>query len=79
MEDRHVTQTHDGSAKLWDVWVRYWPTKAAIKKGAKLGKEECITLPGKGKRPLPQDEALALAAELRKNKAYQDVRIEEVL
>lgn len=74
-----MTQTHDGSGKLWDVWVRYWPTRAEIRKGLALGREECITLPGKGKRPLPQHEAMTLAAELRRNKAYQEVRIQEVL
>lgn len=75
-----MTQTHDGSAKLWDVWVRYWPTRAAIRRGEELGKEECVTRPKKGRhRPLPQDEAMKLAGELRKNKAYQEVRVEEVL
>lgn len=79
MEDPLVTQTHDGSAKLWDVWVRYWPTKAEIRKGFQLGREECVTSK-KGKyNPLPQHEAMELAAELRKNKAYQEVTIKEVL
>lgn len=75
-----MTQTHDGSAKLWDVWVRYWPTRAEIKKGLRKGKAECVTLKGKGRhRPLPQQQAMDLAAELGKNKAYQEVWTEEVL
>ena len=80
LEESRVTQTHDGSAKLWDVWVRYWPTKAEIKKGLKLGRAECVTLPGKGKhKPLPQQEAIALADRLLRKKVYQDVWTQEVL
>lgn len=75
-----MTQTHDGSPKLWDVWVRYWPTKAEIKKGRKKGEAECVTIKGKGRHvPLPQRDALALVNKLVKDGVYQDVWTEEVL
>ncbi len=70
-----MTQTHDNSPKLWDVWVRYHP------KGI-----QNLTK----KKPLPQGEAMALVENLKKglvpkwvkldhNRPFKDVWCEEVL
>lgn len=58
-----MTQTHDGSPKLWQVWVRYKDKVQA----RRLGK------------PQPQDKAMAKVEKLIKKENVAEAWCEEVL
>lgn len=58
-----MTQTHDGSPKLWQVWVRYTDKV----KARRLGK------------PLPQDKAMGKVEKLTGKPNVAEAWCEEVL
>lgn len=58
-----MTQTHDGSAKLWQVWVRY---KNKIQ-ARRLGK------------PRPQDKAMTAVEKMKAKETVAEAWCEEVL
>ncbi len=55
-----MTQTHDNSPKLWDVWVRYQG----------MGPESLT-----GKKPLSQVKAMAWVEMLKKGEAPKGVKL----
>ena len=63
MEEKLVTQTHDGSPKLWQVWVRY---KDKIQ-ARRLGK------------PQPQDKAMNQVEKLNAKECVAEAWCEEEL